>query len=506
MPHKAPKRGSKYGRASPETGTGTVNRMKHEKILIVNLGGSYAFALARRLRGCSVYCEVAPASISPEQVTELSPRGLILAGSGKADQLQAAVLGLGLPALGMGGGALGLVNALGGRVGEIAFTHDTMPLAMEDSPLLHDVPDCERYFERMYRMRLPEGFAVIAGNEEYPAAFACEEKRLYGMQFDVESNDPEGMEILINFAVRICGCSEDWSMPAFVEAECRRIQEKVGSGTALMAMSGGVDSSVCAAIMNLAIGGNMRYLYVDTGLMRKGDTEMMKRTFAQDMGLNLVCVDASERFLQVLRGVTDPQEKWRVTNRLFDQIFHEEAEKMGHTDFLVQGTIYPDVLESDHPLLMPEEEGVVEPVRRLFKEETRALGECLGLPEQIIHRQSFPGAGLAIRTLGEVTQEKLTILREADAIYREELVAARLDKRIQNYFAVLEESTSTGERACRYTVALRAVNRSGGSYAAYRMPYDLLERVSERIMGEVPGVNRVVYDMTATGHAPIEWE
>ena len=478
----------------------------NEKMLVLNLGGSYARTLARRIRACGVYCEIAPADSGVETVRAFSPLGLIVAGGEGEAALDPELTRLGVPVLGVGAGALSLVRALGGEVGKAAFVSDSMPLVMGNSPLVRGVADCERYFEALHLLSLPEGFEVIAGSEEYPAAFASEQARLYGMQFTVESNDLEGMDILVNFCRSICGCQEEWTIPAFFEAECRRIQEKVGEGSALMAMSGGVDSSVCAALMNRAIGEKMHYLYVDTGLMRKGDTEMMKDVFGREMGLKLICVDARERFLQALRGVTDPDEKRRVAESLFSELFHEEAEKLGTIEYLVQGNIYSDVLGSEQPLLGPEPERVVEPVRRLFKGEVRELGEYLGLPEQIIYRQSFPGAGLAIRTLGEATEEKLNLLREADAIYREEIVAARLDKRIKNYFAVLEESTSTGGHACRYTVALRAASQAGGSYAVYRLPYDLLERVSERILAEAPGIDRVVYDVTASVRSPLEWE
>lgn len=478
----------------------------NEKILILNLGGSYAKTLARRIRACGVYCEIAPAASSAQTVASLSPLGLILAGEGGAEALNPEVLRLGLAVLGVGEASLCVARAMGAVVGEAAFVSDSMSLSMGDSPLTKGVGDCERYFDALYRLSLPEGCAVIAGSEDYPAAFADERARLYGMQFLVESNDLEGMDMLMNFCREICGCREEWSIPAFVEAESRRLREKVGEGSALMAMSGGVDSSVCAALVHQALGSRMHYLYVDTGLMRKGDTEMMRDVFARTMGLRLIFVDARERFLQALRGVTDPEEKRRAAEALFHEIFHEEAEKLGHIDYLVQGIIYSDVLGSEEPLLGPEPAHEVEPVRRLFKREVRELGECLGLPDSIIHRQSFPGAGLAVRTLGEVTEEKLTMLREADAIYREEILAAHLDKRIKNYFAVLEESTSTGEHACRYTVALRAVSQAGGSYVVYRLPHDLLERVSERILDEVPGVDRVVYDVTASPRSAVEWE
>ncbi len=478
--------------------------MSENKLLVMDLGGSYARALARRLRGCGIYCEVEPAARSARDIMAQSPKGLVFCGEGEA--VDPALISLGLPVLSIGPAACAMVRALGGEAAGAAAREEVVPLTMTPCTLLSDVPDCERYFDLLSGLTLPEGFVPLAGSALAPAIFGCEEKRLYGMQFTVEPNDPEGLQILTNFAA-LCGMAEDWRMEAFLDAECERIRAKAGGGTALMAISGGVDSSVCAAMMHRAIGQNMYCLYVDTGLMRQGDSEMIERIFAQDMGLHLIRVDATERFLSCLKGVTDPMEKWRVTDALFSEIFAEEAEKLGRVDFLVQGTTYSDLLDSGLSLASHgEEAGVIEPVRRLFKDEVRRLGDCLGLPEEITQRQSFPGSGLARRILGEATGEKLAMLRSADAIYCEELHLCGQDKRIGSFFAVLQESASTGEHACRYIVLLRAVNRTGARYVPSRLPYDLIERISERIMAEVPGVQRVVFDTTVTSRDGIEPE
>ena len=478
--------------------------MNGKKILVLDCGGGYPRALARRLRSCGIYCELAAANAPEQEILEQTPCGLLLAGDGEK-AVNPALLGLGIPALGLGEGARRMVRALGGETGGIALEKGVATLTMEPSPLLREVQDCERYFELLCGMVLPDGFVPLAGSTQAPAIFACEEKRLYGMQFTLEPNDPEGLQILTNFAVDICGMAEDWTMEQFLADQCEAIRARAGGCTALMALSGGVDSSVCAAMMHRAIGEGMYCLYVDTGLMRQGDTEMIERIFARDMGLQIIFVDARERFLQCLSGVTDPEEKWRRTDQLFSAIFAEEAEKLGHIDFLVQGTTYSDLLDAGDPAA-PAEANVIEPVRTLFKDEVRRLGECLGLPEEITQRQSFPGSGLARRILGEATREKLEMLRAADAIYRDEIVAAGMHRRLTSYFALLEESASTGERASRYTVVLRAVNRSGSRYLPARLPYDLMERVAERIAGAVPGVNRVAFDLTSTGRDGIEWE
>lgn len=294
-----------------------------------------------------------------------------------------------------------------------------------------------------------------------------------------------------------------------MELAIPRIREQVGGRNALMALSGGVDSSVCAALMHRAIGSQLHCIYVDTGLMRKGDTEMVRRVFLEDMGIQMTVVDARARFLARLRGITDPAEKWRAVSEEFAAIYEEEARKLPSVDFLVQGTIYTDVLDGyskDDFSASGMETALIEPVRELFKDEVRELGEKLGLPPEVVGRQSFPGAGLGIRIIGEVTEEKLHLLREADAIWHEEILQAGLNKRIRRYFAVLSETASSGEKHCSLVVALRALGAAGSSYTAYRMPYDLLERVTERILTELPQVDRVVYDTTTTPPRPTEWE
>ncbi len=335
-------------------------------------------------------------------------------------------------------------------------------------------------------------------------------KKLYGMQFFPDLHDPEGLKILANFA-QLCGCAQDWSVGSFIENSIENIRAQLGGKHALIAISGGVDSSVCAALMHAAIGTRMHCVHVDTGLMRKDESAMIARVFGE-MGLNLHMVDAHERFLGRLRGVRDAQEKRRIINEEFLSVFEEEARKLGEAEILVRGTIYTDVLGSaevsnsrnkgDMPLPMGFG-GVIEPLRALFKDEVRQIGSALGLPEEMIHRQPFPGPGLAVRCIGEVTAEKLEILREADAIFREEMEKAGLDRRIWQHFAVLSGGTMPGSSI----IALRAVNSVDSATAtAARLPYDLLETCAERITAEIGRVERVVYDITGKPAATIEWE
>lgn len=506
--------------------------MNNNMILILDFGGSQGQSIARKVRGERVYCEVVPYDVSIDVVREKNPRGIMMVGNScdvsedTPNGCAQAVYLLGVPILAMGSAALILARDMGARLMGPVMDKRTAQISFTDSPLFGGLGDTDRYFERVDALELPEGFSPIASGSGLTAAFACESRKLYALQFFPEQNDPDGLAIIHNFCIDICECEPTWSMDAFIERELTHIRETVGSGRALLAISGGVDSSVCAALMHRAIGRQLVCLHVDTGLMRKGETAMVDRMFKQHMDMNLICVDASERFLEKLRGVTDPECKRRIIDEEFIRVFEDEALKLGKIDFLVQGTIYPDVIETfdasgrsgrvHHNIAggLPEKIGfqaVIEPVRDLFKDEVRAVGMALGLPAELIHRQPFPGPGLAVRTLGEVTREKLDILREADAIFREEIVAAGLDKRIWQYFAVLLDARSTGirngERSYDHAVALRAINSFDAmSASVYRLPYDLLERVTIRITTEVPGINRVVYDLTCKPPATIEWE
>ena len=489
--------------------------MKRDGILILSYGGAHAQSLARRVRGGQVYCEIMSADAPMDEIRAFNPRGVILAGraeSGVEDDAplcDPAVYEMGVPVLAVGFAARRMATQLGGGVCHVALEKQTLQTHFSQaSPLFKGLSYGDRYIARLAYLELPEGFKVIAHGHGLAAAFADEEKKLYGMQFGVESNDPDGLAILSN-CEDICGCARTWTTENFVEDMVSEIRERVGAGHALMAISGGVDSSVCAALMHRAIGKQMHCIYIDTGLMRKGDTRVVREMFGERMGIDVHCVNARDRFFARLEHITDPAEKWAVVSDEFSIIYREEAARFTGVDFLVKGTIYPDVLNfSDKAQNLNELEGyrLIEPARYLFKNEVRDVGEYLDLPPEITNRQPLPGSGLAMRMTGEVTQEKLTLLREADYILRTEIEQASLERRVRRYCAQLTETTSTGEDKCRYVVALRALAAAGAAEAAYRMPYDVLERVTDRILTELPLADRVVYDLTPHPPRGEEWE
>ena len=363
----------------------------------------------------------------------------------------------------------------------------------------------------MDSLELPEGFGAIAFSAGgLVPAFACEEKKLYALQFYAEANDPDGLQILANFAGNICGCEPWWSMEAFLERAEASIRSEIGDGNALIAISGGVDSAVCAALLHRAIGDRLKCIFIDTGLMRKGEPALVTSTFREALNMELISVDAQQRVLKRLEGIVSPAAKREVVEQEVMAVFEEEARALEGIDCLALGTIYPDVL-SGAPRRLAGFDRCVEPLRLLFKDEVRQLGDVLGMPSELTRRQPFPEPGLAVRIVGDVTGEKLEMLRKADAIFREEVVAAGLDRRVWQYFAVLTDIRTFGQRDGRpceeYAVALRAVSSHDVlSFNAYRLPYDLLERVCQRITTEVPGVNRVLYDVTGMPTAFIEWE
>ena len=486
--------------------------MSDDKLLIVSLGGHQAEALAQRLRGCSVYCELCDAPQALAAIERRAPKGVILAGAPEEGEpsFDEALIGCGLPILGIGQGALRLLERLGGAVGGVAAEEQMLPVHYAPSPLFGDMAETDRYMTKLWALDLPANLQAIARSDDLIVAFADEEKRIYGLQFTVEANDPEGLEILDHFSCDICHCERWWTTERIVERIVEQIRAQVAGGEALMALSGGVDSSVCAALMHRAIGAQMHCIYIDTGLMRKGDNAIVRERFGERSGIEIACVNARERFYDRLKGVTNPGEKWAVISDEFSRIYTAEAARFPHVRFLVKGTIYPDVLNySDDEQNLGELTGyeLIEPARYLFKSEVRQIGEYLGLDSVITQRQPLPGSGLAMRLTGEASLEKLAIVREADAILREEIEKAGLNRRISRWCAQLCDTTSTGEGSCRYVVALRALNRTGGvSWAAYRMPYDLLERVTERILTELKLVDRVVYDMTPSPLRPADWE
>lgn len=495
--------------------------MYGDMILVVDLGGFQARTIARMLRGDSVYCEIA----RPERALGSleNCRGIIVAGEGGRGVLSQELIDAGLPLMAMGSAARELCALMGGQPLGAQVEKRTGLISFEDSPLFDGIIESERYFERVDMLELPEGCRPIAYMPGgMVPAFEHAERRLYALQFYAETNDPDGLRILSNFARGVCGCEAWWSLESFARDTVEDLRARIGDGTALMSISGGVDSTVCAALTHRAIGDRLKCLYVNTGLMRQGEPELVKHTFSEQLGLELITVDASEQFLERLRGVSDPEAKRLAVRDVMLHVVADEARKLGKVDFLVQGTIYPDVLAgnsadhskaNDRTTLMDhiEFDHLVEPLHRLFKDEVRALGEVLGMPRDLIARQPFPEAGLAVRCLGEVTREKLEILSRADAIFREEIASAGLDKRIWQYFAVLTgvqtKGVLDGVHGRGHVLALRAVSSKDAISASYyRLPYDLIERVVERITTEVPQINRVLYDVTGKPPATIEWE
>jgi GMP synthase (glutamine-hydrolysing) len=508
-----------------------------ETVLVIDFGGQYNQLIARRVREQNVYCEILPYSVSLEKILSYEPKGLIFTGGPKsvysdnAPRCDEKIFEAGIPILGICYGGQLMSIMLGGNVaramqreyGKADITYDT------DCPLFTGMPDISVCWMSHgdYVDRLPMGFDIIARTNNSPyAAFGSSDRKLYGVQFHPEvMHTKNGTQILKNFLYEICGCIGGWTMHDFAKSTISALRHKIGDQRVLLALSGGVDSSVCAVLLNEAVGSQLTCIFVDHGLLRKGEADEVERVFKGEYDINLIRVNAQQQFLEKLEGVTDPEEKRKIIGAEFIRVFEEEAKKIGGTDFLAQGTIYPDVIESglgpaavikSHhnvgglPVHVDFKE-IVEPLRELFKDEVRKLGEELDMPHHMIYRQPFPGPGLAIRIIGDVTQEKLAILRQADYIFRDEIAKAGLDSEIWQYFAVLTGMKSVGvmgdERTYDYTVALRAVTSVDGMTADWaRIPYDVMEKISNRIINEAGHINRVVYDITSKPPATIEWE
>ncbi len=515
--------------------------MPYQKVIILDFGGQYNQLIARRVRECNVYCEVKPHTTPLEELLRDRPIGFIFTGGpgsvyeADAPNTDPGIFQIDVPILGICYGCQLVAQALGGKVVEAA--HDT---AREygrtetyfdtSCKLFRGLP--ERGITWMshgdYMDKVPDGFIPTAHTEVCPNAAICDESRgLYGVQFHPEVNHTEhGLEMIRNFLYDVCGASGDWTMGGYRESAIEQIRERVGDGRVLLALSGGVDSSVAAALLGEAVGEQLTCVFVDHGMMRLNEGDEVESAFAR-WKIHFVRVNAEERFLAKLSGVTDPERKRKIIGEEFIRVFEAEAKKLGRVDYLAQGTIYPDVIESgsgkagaavikSHHNVggLPDHvdfREIIEPLRMLFKDEVRSLGRTLGLPETLVTRQPFPGPGLAIRILGEVTKQKLDILRQADFIFRDEIARAGLEKSMDQFFAVLTNMRSVGVmgdgRTYDYVLALRSVTTSDFMTAAWtRIPYDVLDRVSVRVVNEVPSINRVVYDITSKPPATVEWE
>jgi GMP synthase (glutamine-hydrolysing) len=514
--------------------------MNQEKVIVIDFGGQYNQLVARRVRECNVYCEIYSYRTDIEQIKEMNPKGIILTGGPNscygegAPSYSKELFELGIPILGLCYGAQLMMLLLGGNVEKAPVREygKTEVLVDAQSPLFENVPKSTicwmSHFD--YISKAADGFSVTAHTADCPVAAAeNREKNLYAVQFHPEVlHTQEGTKILSNFVRGVCGCAGTWRMDSFVENSIQSIRERVGKGKVLCALSGGVDSSVAAVMLSKAIGSQLTCVFVDHGLLRKNEGDEVEEVFGPNGAyeLNFIRVNAQQRFYDKLSGVSEPERKRKIIGEEFIRVFEEEAKKIGKVDFLVQGTIYPDVVESglggesavikSHHNVggLPDYvdfKEIIEPLRDLFKDEVRKAGLELGIPEHLVFRQPFPGPGLGIRIIGEVTAEKVRIVQDADAIYREEIANAGLNKAIGQYFAALTNMRSVGvmgdERTYDYAVALRAVNTIDFMTAeAAEIPFDVLQKVMGRIINEVKGVNRVMYDLTSKPPGTIEFE